>query len=140
MAQVSLRINGYAYILGCADGEEHHLLGLASDLDQRIEAIKASAGPSGEARLLLMAALVLSDELHDLRQQMAEVGGLDAGEGAAAKSAAKPDGKAARRLSRLARRAESIADQAEIPEVAPAAAMAPDPAVGHDAPPEPAPE
>ena len=107
MAQVSLRINGYSYLLGCADGEESHLLSLAEGLDQRIEDIKTTAGPSGEARLLLMAALVLADELHDLRKQMEPPDG-DKGP-ADTKPAEKPDQKAARRLGRLARRAESIA-------------------------------
>lgn len=108
MAQVSLRINGYAYILGCADGEEAHLTSLAADLDRRIEEIKASTGPSGEARLLLMAALVLADELHDLR------GEIDP-EAAPRPAPMKPDTKANKRLSRLARRAETLADQAETP-------------------------
>ena len=61
MAQVSLQVNGYAYVLGCADGEEQHLLALAGELDRRIQDIKAATGPGGEARLLLMAALMLSD-------------------------------------------------------------------------------
>ena len=59
MAQVSLQINGYGYFLACGDGEEDHLLALAADLDRRIDDIKAATGPSGEARLLLMAALML---------------------------------------------------------------------------------
>jgi cell division protein ZapA len=100
MAQVSLQINGYGYILGCADGEEDHLRGLAADLDRRIDEIKASTGPSGEARLLLMAALVLSDELHDLRQQ----------DGAA--STPKSEPKIGRRLRNITKRAEGIADSA----------------------------
>ena len=70
MAQVSVRVNGYSYILGCADGQEDHLRALAADVDRRIDGIKVAAGPSGEARLLLMAALVLSDELYELRKLM----------------------------------------------------------------------
>jgi cell division protein ZapA len=103
MAQVSLQINGYGYILGCADGEEDHLRTLAADLDRRIDEIKASTGPSGEARLLLMAALVLSDELHDLREQR----------DATMPAAAKSDPKIGRRLRGIAKQAEAIADSAE---------------------------
>ena len=106
MAQVSLQINGYGYILGCADGEEEHLRALAVDLDRRIDEIKASTGPSGEARLLLMAALVLSDELHDLREQARPADGDTA-------AAPKPDAKSGRRLRGLAKRAEAIADSAD---------------------------
>jgi len=98
MAQVSLQVNGYGYFIGCADGEEEHLHALAADLDRRIEEIKVSTGPSGEARLLLMAALLLADELHDLREQG---------------SAGKPEPKTGRRLRGIAKRAEAIADAAE---------------------------
>ena len=69
MAQVSLQINGFGYVLGCADGEEEHLLMLAASLDRRIDEIKNVTGPIAESRALAMAALMLSDELHDLRQQ-----------------------------------------------------------------------
>jgi cell division protein ZapA len=101
MAQVSLQINGFGYMLGCGDGEEAHVLALAADLETRIDEIKAATGPSGEARLLLMAALMLADELHDLRGQP-DGGG-------------KADPKAGRRLRGLAKRAEAIAAAAETP-------------------------
>jgi cell division protein ZapA len=100
MAQVSLQINGYGYILGCADGEEDRLLMLAADLDRRINEIKASSGAGGEARLLLMAALLLSDELLEQRD-------------GAVSSAAKPEPRISRRLRGLAKRAEAIADSTE---------------------------
>jgi cell division protein ZapA len=103
MAQVSLQVNGYGYILGCADGEEEHLRALAADLDRRIDEIKASTGPSGEARMLLMAALLISDELYELREQR----------GIATGPAPKPDPKVGRRLRGIAKRAEAIADEAE---------------------------
>jgi cell division protein ZapA len=103
MAQVTLRINGYAYILGCADGEEEHLCALAADLDRRIDEIKTAAGPSGEARLLLMAALMISDELHDFRQQQEP----------ASRETSKPEAKIGKRLKGIAKRAETIAASAE---------------------------
>jgi cell division protein ZapA len=106
MAQVSLQINGYAYILGCADGEEPHLFALAADLDRRIQEIKASTGPGGEARLLLMAALMLSDELHDLHEYVQH-------QEAGAPPAPKAEPKAGRRLRGLTKRAEVIADAVE---------------------------
>jgi len=116
MAQVTVRINGYSYPLYCADGEEDHLRTLAEDLDQRVDHVRQAAGPSGEGRLLVMAALMLLDELHDLRP----TDGLPV----APALAAKPDTKARKRLSRLARRAEEIADQTEVPLPVPATAPA----------------
>ena len=113
MAQVSVRINGYAYMLGCADGQEEHLLALAEDIDQRIDDIKLAAGPSGEARLLLMVALVLSDELYELRKQLGQPEGGWPRDGVPAEADARPEPKTTRRLTRLARRAEVMADAAE---------------------------
>ena len=98
MAQVTLRINGYAYILGCSDGEEAHLQAMAEDVDQRIATIKAQAGQSGESRMLVMAALMLADDLYEFKQ-----------------SGGKADPKLGRRLGRLAKRAEDIAADLETP-------------------------
>jgi cell division protein ZapA len=110
MAQVSLQINGYGYVLGCADGEETHLFSLATDLDRRIEEVKTATGITGEGRLLVMAALMLADELHDLKKQ------TDAG--GSSPSAAAP-ARANRRLRGLAKRAEDLAAMAEAPAITP---------------------
>jgi cell division protein ZapA len=67
MAQVTIRINGYAYTVGCEDGQESHLEQMAAEIERRIVSIKSIGGQSGEARLLMLAALLLADELHDLR-------------------------------------------------------------------------
>ena len=99
MAQVTLRINGYAYVLGCADGEEAHLQAMATEVDERIATIRQQSGTSGEARMLLMAALTLADDLYETKRS---------GE-------AKPDPKLGRKLNRLAKRAEDIAADLESP-------------------------
>ena len=80
MAQVTLRINGYAYTVGCQDGEEEHLQAMAAEVERRIETIKAAAGPSGEARMLVMASLLMADDLYETGQ-VAEggAGGPDRG-------------------------------------------------------------
>ena len=102
MAQVTIRINGYAYTVGCDDGQEPHLLQMASSVEDRIDSIKAIGGQSGESRLLVLAALLMADELHDqtilLERLKAE---LSRG----------PDVQ--RRLGKLADRAEEIAQQLE---------------------------
>lgn len=97
MAQVTIRINGYAYTVGCEDGQEPHLERMAAEIEQRINSIKAIGGQSGEARLLMLAALLLADELHDLRG------------GQAAPPPAKEDSERRAKLRRVAARAEEIA-------------------------------
>ena len=103
MAQVTVRINGYAYTLGCQDGEEEHLQAMADEVDRRIESIKTAAGPTNEARMLAMASLLLADDLYEVRKS------LKAASAAQPMIAALPDPKLNRRLGRLAKRAEEIA-------------------------------
>ena len=111
MAQVTLRINGFAYTIGCRDGEEQHLTAMGREVDQRIESVKSSAGQSGEARMLVMAGLLMADELHEMRQKLQA-----AQSGAAASGAsANGDSRLGRRLSRMAKRAEDIAAGLEAP-------------------------
>jgi cell division protein ZapA len=111
MAQVTLRINGFAYTIGCRDGEEQHLMAMGQEVDQRIESVKSSAGQSGEARMLVMAGLLMADELHELRHK------LQAAQSGAAVSGAQANGdsRLGRRLSRMAKRAEDIAAGLEAP-------------------------
>jgi cell division protein ZapA len=107
MAQVTLRINGYAYTVGCQDGEEQHLQSMAAEVDRRIETIKASAGPSGEARMLVMASLLMADDLYELNKAL---------KAAQAGQPTRPaDPKLGRRLGKLAKRAEDIAVEMEHP-------------------------
>jgi cell division protein ZapA len=67
MGQVIVEIGGRSYTLSCRDGDENHLAELGSGIAQKAEGLTQSLGPMSEARLLLMAALMVADELHDLR-------------------------------------------------------------------------
>lgn len=71
MAQVSVTINGRVYRVGCDEGQEQMLAGLAEDLDQRIDGFRTNFGEVGDMRLLIMAALEVSDELTELRKRLA---------------------------------------------------------------------
>jgi cell division protein ZapA len=62
MATVTITIHGRPYPVACDDGEEAHLQSLADTLDARVAELAGIVGPVGEARLLLMAGLLLSDE------------------------------------------------------------------------------
>jgi cell division protein ZapA len=108
MAQVTIRINGYAYTVGCQDGEEEHLQAMASEVERRIESIKVASGPSGEARMLVMASLLMADDLFEMGKSLRAA---RAGQPAAALA----DPKLGRRLGKLAKRAEEIALDLERP-------------------------
>jgi cell division protein ZapA len=109
MAQLTVKINGYAYTVGCEDGQEAHLQAMAGEVEGRIDSIKALGGTSGEARLLVLAALLMADELHDLRIELESLRAL----AQRTPASAKRDADAARRISRLAGRAEQIANGME---------------------------
>ena len=66
VAQLTLKVNGYAYSVGCDDGQEPHLRAMAEQIESRVAGLKAMGGQSGEARLLLLTALMMADELHDM--------------------------------------------------------------------------
>lgn len=106
MAQVTVKINGYSYTVGCEDGQEEHLTSMAAQVESRIDSIKALGGSSGEARLLVLTALLMADELHDMR---IELEGLRAAGARVGAKAGKSDADMTRKIGRLAARAEQIA-------------------------------
>lgn len=80
MAEVTVDIAGRAYRLGCGEGEEDHLLGLAEAIDREARMLMRQNGAMPEGRLLLMAALIVADRLadteaavHQLEQRLAKV-------------------------------------------------------------------
>ena len=103
MGQVTVRVGGYSHPVSCEDGQEAHLVALAGEVDRRVASVKAMGGQFGENRLLLLAALLLADEVHDLRIELAQA---RAGMPAAAPG---PDPRLAHRLTQVAERIERIA-------------------------------
>ena len=71
MAQVSVTVNGRKYEISCDDGQESHLFRLAEEVDRRVASLVTSVGQVGDARLLLLASLLLVDQLADLKQELA---------------------------------------------------------------------
>ena len=110
MAQVTVKINGYSYTVGCEDGQEGHLMAMAAQVESRIDSIKALGSSSGEQRLLVLAALLMADELHDTRQEADNLRALLAKAGRG-----KVEAESTRKLSKLAARAEQIANGLEQP-------------------------
>ena len=111
MALLTVRLNGYPHTVGCEDGQEAHLQAMAAEVDARIDKIKAVVGQTGEARLLALAALMMADELHDLRAELNQTKAqLARAEIAQARvKTAHTDPEIGHRLLALANRAEEIA-------------------------------
>ena len=102
MSNVTLSIGGRNYTVACGPGEEAHIEGLGRTIDAKLSSLPSLAGQS-EARTLLFAALLLADEVHELRS------------GSSGRAEAADDGSAAaaEALETLAGRLESLADQLE---------------------------
>ena len=106
MAQVIVKINGFPHTVGCEDGQESHLAAMAEAVESRVASIRALGGQSGEARILVLSALLLADELHDLQHEVAT---LRAARPPAPAAAGIADHRVAETLGRLTDRAEAIA-------------------------------
>jgi cell division protein ZapA len=65
MGQVTVTFNNQEHHLACKDGGEKRLLMLADYIAERAQNLVDRMGPVGDTRLLLMTAIMISDELHD---------------------------------------------------------------------------
>lgn len=70
MPQVTVTINSRQYRMACEDGQEEHLLALCGDINRRIADLTGKFGEIGDARLILMAALSVADELADTNERI----------------------------------------------------------------------
>ena len=93
MGQVTVTLNGRTYRLRCGDGEEERLIALADHVRGKLDTLVAQYGQAGDDRLLLMAALLIADELWDARTQLAAHGSG----GAEVGRAGRPQQKTAKR-------------------------------------------
>ena len=65
MNHINVTINGRQYRMACEEGQEVRLLRLAENLESRVESLRGKFGEIGDARLTVMAALTVCDELVD---------------------------------------------------------------------------
>jgi cell division protein ZapA len=111
MGQISVTLNGRTYRLECGEGEEAHLIELAEYLGTHVEDMKRKFGQVGDDRLILMASLVVLDELWELRRQMAQMK-IAMAEARRDKSVADESARALQ--SDLAGRVSSVAQRLEL--------------------------
>jgi cell division protein ZapA len=70
MPQVTVNIAERTYRISCADGEERHLENLASFYDTKIGEMRQAFGEIGDMRLMVMAAIAISDELGEAKRRI----------------------------------------------------------------------
>jgi cell division protein ZapA len=114
MGQLVVKVNGRDFPLSCADGQEGRIRRLAQYVDAKIGEFARSIGQVGEARLILLAALVIADELSDTNDALQqERSRARAAAAAAANEAPQAQAAASGNIRNMAERIESIAARIE---------------------------
>ena len=115
MSQVTITVNGRTYKLACDDGEEQHLLKLAAHLSSHVDELRGSFGRVGDDRLMLMAGLMICDELFELRGRHdklnAELTALQNERSSQAAEAEQSEAELAQTLEAAAERLEALSSK-----------------------------
>lgn len=75
MPEVEIRIGGRAFEVSCQEGEEHYLQAAANMLDTEASVLTQQIGRLPEARMLLMAGLMLADKTAGVEDHLREAQG-----------------------------------------------------------------
>ncbi|MEP2531025.1 cell division protein ZapA [Shimia sp.] len=73
MPEVEIEIGGRVFEVACQDGEQHFLQSAARMLDDEAKVLAAQTGRIPEARMLLMAGLMLADKTAGAEDKLREV-------------------------------------------------------------------
>ena len=105
MAHVELEINERKYKIACDNGQEAHLKKLGDYVEGRVQELVTSIGQVGNSRLLVMASLLIADEL---LENSARLEASHIGDGATEQT--EQDEKLSLAIERLAKRIERVAE------------------------------
>jgi len=109
MASVTVKVNGRPYPIICGDGEEEHLTYLAEYVDKKVQDLSDMAGSANEAQLLLMASLLIADDLSQAYESIDQL----KEDGACVEASEANAEQSAENAEKLAIRLEAIADRLE---------------------------
>lgn len=73
MAQVDIMVNDRLYKVTCEDGQEDRLQRLAAHFDHHVREMTRELGQIGDARLMLLSALTVCDELFEARAMIEDM-------------------------------------------------------------------
>jgi cell division protein ZapA len=119
MPDLEIFIGGRSFTVSCQPGEEHFLRGASAMLDTEAQPLVAQMGRLPEARMLLMAGLMLADktaavedEIRVLKAKLAELEGRPQPEREKLEVPVVPPGLR-ETLAEIAARAEALAASVE---------------------------
>lgn len=73
MREVNIVINGQSYAIACDEGQEEQLKMLGQMFERKVTALVAKLGQVGNARLHLIAGLLIADELMDAKHKITKL-------------------------------------------------------------------
>ncbi len=73
MAEVDITINRRSYRISCKDGEEERIKSLASLINNQVQKLSEKIGQLGEARMILLASLVLLDKSDEVEKEAEKI-------------------------------------------------------------------
>jgi len=115
MGQVSIIVAGRSYRMSCDDGEEEHLEELGRRYDAAIDELRTVFGEIGDQRLMVMAAVLMTDRLDEAEKRIETLEGeLDKLRGSSKSAVAQYENqyaRLARALDNAAQRVENLADR-----------------------------
>jgi cell division protein ZapA len=114
VGKVQIEVNQRQYLVGCDDGQEDRVMALGRILDGHVSQLVGSVGQISELKLMLMGALMIADELAELKDKAARSDAeLDQLRAAAMdhELATRQGAQAAQTLSEAAARLDAISDR-----------------------------
>ena len=109
MAEVTVRVNGRPYQVGCQDGQEEHVRSLAEIFSNHVGEVAREVGQLGDTLLFLLGALMLADELAETRGDLAAA---SAGLAKVQSDQSRGESRAVAALESAARKIEALATKA----------------------------
>ena len=76
MAEVDITINKRSYRISCKDGEEERIKSLSSLINNQVRKLSEKIGQLGEARMILLASLVLLDKSDEVEKEAEKFMGI----------------------------------------------------------------
>ncbi len=113
MAQVDVALNGRTYVINCADGQEKHVARLGSYIARKVGEVVKSPDQPVDVRILLMASLMIADELAEAESRLEAKAAVPVTAAVAAPVEPAVDPALAARVESLAGRVQAIAAQLE---------------------------
>ena len=74
MGEINISVNGKNYGIACDDGQEERVRELGRYVDERVKSLGNAGGATSENQNLVLTAIILADEIADLRNYIDQSG------------------------------------------------------------------